>query len=139
VNALLPRVVRELPALAGPSSTGIDGVSLGGAVALRVGLGAPETFGAVGALQPAIDDARIPDLVELARAARFKRRTLALRITTSRDDVYRDVIHRLSVAWQAAGVAHDFAELPGPHDYRFNRGAGAYEMLTWHHRSLAPG
>ncbi len=136
VKVLLPRVARELSVTVGPSVTGIDGVSLGGAVALRVGLGSPETFGAVGALQPAINDGNVADLVELARAARTKAPKLALRITTSHDDVYRDVTRALSSAWQAAGVPHDFAELPGPHDYRFNRGAGAYEMLMWHRRTL---
>ena len=136
-KVLLPRVARELPVIVGPSATGIDGVSLGGAVALRVGLRSPETFGAVGALQPAIDDAHIGELVELARAARAKLPKLALRLTTSTDDVYRDVTRALSSAWKAAGVTHDFAELPGPHDYRFNRGAGAYEMLMWHRRTLA--
>ncbi len=136
-EVLVPRVVRELPAMSGPASTGIDGVSLGGAVALRAGLGMPQTFGAVGALQPAIDDARVPDLVEMARAARTKRPGLALRITTSADDYYRDVTRSLSNAWRTAGVTHDFAELPGPHDYVFNRGPGAYEMIMWHARSLA--
>jgi len=137
-SVLLPRIARELPAVTTTSSTGIDGVSLGGAVALRVGLAAPETFGAVGALQPAIDDAAVQNLVELARAANAKHPT-SLRITTSQDDVYRDVTHALSDAWHRAGVVHDFAELPGPHDYVFNRGPGAYEMLTWHRRKLARG
>jgi iron(III)-salmochelin esterase len=136
-EVILPRVVREMPVARGPAATGIDGVSLGGAVALRAGLAFPQTFGAVGALQPAIDDARVSDLVDLARAARAKRPELALRITTSKDDYYRDVTHALSNAWRAANVAHDFSELPGPHDYVFNRGPGAYEMLMWHARVLA--
>jgi pimeloyl-ACP methyl ester carboxylesterase len=135
-SVLLPRVVSEMPAIAGAASTGIDGVSLGGAVALRAGLAAPDVFGAVGALQPAIDDARVSELVDLARAARAKRPSLALRITTSHEDYYRDVVRSLDAAWSAANVAHDFAELPGPHDYVFNRGPGAYEMLMWHARVL---
>jgi hypothetical protein len=134
VETILPRVVKEMPA---SSSTGIDGVSLGGAVALRAGLAFPQTFAAVGALQPAIDDARVTDLVDLARVARSKRAGLALRLTTSHEDYYRDVTHSLSNAWRRIGVTHDFAELPGPHDYVFNRGPGAYEMLLWHARVLA--
>lgn len=136
-ETLLPRVAKELPALSGPESTGIDGVSLGGAVALRAGLGLPATFGAVGALQPAIDDARVAELVELARAARAKRPGLRLRLTTSTEDYYRAVTHALDDAWRGAGVEHDFAEVPGPHDYVFNRGPGAYEMLLWHERALS--
>ena len=133
VETILPRVVRDMPAT---NVTGIDGVSLGGAVALRVGLAFPQTFKAVAALQPAIDDARVNDLVDLARVARSKRADLALRLTTSHEDYYRDVTHSLSNAWNAAGVQHDFSELPGPHDYIFNRGPGAYEMLLWHARVL---
>jgi len=136
-SAILPRVAREMPARAGSASTGIDGVSLGGAVALRAGLALPETFGAVGALQPAIADDQIAGLVELARAARAKRPSLALRVTTSTDDVYRKVVHALDDAWRDAGIAHDFSELPGPHDYPFNRGPGAYEMLLWQSRRLS--
>ena len=34
-------------------------------------------------------------------------------------------------------VAHDFADIPGPHDYPFNRGPGAIELLLWHDRVLA--
>ena len=130
-QTILPRVAREMPAKSGAASTGIDGVSLGGAVALRAGLALPETFGAVGALQPAIDDARVPDIVALA-----KKRTGPLRITTSEVDYYKEPVHALDDALRAAGVAHDFAELPGPHDYPFNRGPGAYEMLLWHARVL---
>jgi enterochelin esterase-like enzyme len=138
VETILPRVVKEMPAT---SATGIDGVSLGGAVALRAGLAFPQTFKAVAALQPAIsfsgDDSRVNDLVDLARVARNKRADLALRITTSHEDYYRDVTHSLSNAWKNAGVQHDFSELPGPHDYIFNRGPGAYEMLLWHARVLS--
>jgi pimeloyl-ACP methyl ester carboxylesterase len=133
VETILPRVVREMPAT---NATGIDGVSLGGAVALRAGLAFPQAFKAVAALQPAIDDSRVSDLVDLARVARQKRPDLALRITTSHEDYYRDVTHSLSNAWNSAGVQHDFSELPGPHDYIFNRGPGAYEMLLWHARVL---
>jgi len=134
VDVLLPRVHKELPSV--PMRVGIDGVSLGGAVALRAGLRAPETFAAVGTLQPAID-MHVDDLVDLARAARAKRPALALRLTTSQDDYYREPTRMLSAAWQTAGIAHDFALLPGPHDYVFNRGPGAYEMLLWHRRVLA--
>ncbi len=137
IEVLLPRVRRETRALDAPESTGIDGVSLGGHVALRVGLGAPEQFGAVGALQAAIDDTRVQALTDLAMAARAKRPKLSLRLTTSHDDYYAPFIHSLDDSWTHAGVAHDFADVPGPHDYPFNRGPGAYEMMLWHDRALA--
>jgi hypothetical protein len=136
VSSFLPRVRRETPALEMPEATGIDGVSLGGATALRVGFAFPEQFGAVGALQPAVapDDAQM--WTELARAARAKRPTLPLRIMTSRDDYYKAAINRLSRAWNDGGVEHSFVEVVGPHDYPFNRGPGAFELLSWHDRVL---
>ena len=138
-GVIVPRARRELPVFATPDATGIDGVSLGGAVALRTGFAHTETFGAVAALQPAVSDDQTPEWVELARAARAKRRDLALRLTTSHDDVYHDVITRLSQALRDGGVAHDFADVVGPHDYPFNRGPGAIELLLWHDRVLARG
>lgn len=137
LGTVLPRVHRETPALRAPESTGIDGVSLGGATALRVGLTNADAFGAVGALQPAIGEEQAIEWTELARAARAKRPTLKLRLTTSHDDYFRAAIRRVSEALRAANVAHDFAELAGPHDYAFNRGPGAIEMLLWHDRVLA--
>jgi hypothetical protein len=136
-EVLVPRARRELPVVAARGSTGIDGVSLGGAIALRTGFARTDTFGAVGALQPAVSDDQIPEWIEAAKAARAKKPDLLLRLTTSHDDVYHDVITRLSAALQSAGVQHDFSDVPGPHDYAFNRGPGAIEVLLWHDRVLA--
>jgi hypothetical protein len=139
IDQLLPRVQKETPAIAGPQNTGIDGVSLGGFTALRVGLTNPEAFAAVGALQPAISDDQASDWTEYARAARRKAPDLKLRLLTSHDDDYHGAITHLSTAWRAAGVNHDFLDLPGPHDYPFNRGPGSFEMLLWHDRALRAG
>jgi iron(III)-salmochelin esterase len=136
VDTFLPRVRRETPAIAAIEATGIDGVSLGGATALRVGFMFPEAFGAVGGLQAAIFDDQSQDWTELARYARRKRPSLALRLLTSHDDYYNPPITHLSQAWRAAGVDHEFVDVPGPHDYSFNRGPGSYELLAWHDRVL---
>jgi hypothetical protein len=136
VDVFLPRVRRETPALASIEATGIDGVSLGGATALRVGLMNPQAFGAVGALQPAVFEDQAQEWTEIARAARAKNPRLPLRLVTSHEDYYHSAITRLSNAWRAGGVAHDFVDVPGPHDYAFNRGPGAYELLVWHDRAL---
>ena len=72
-------------------------------------------------------------------AARERRPALKLRLLTSHDDYFRGPILAISQAWRAAGVAHDFADLPGPHDYVFNRGPGSIELLLWHDRALAHG
>ena len=139
VDDVIARARRELPVYAYPEATGIDGVSMGGATALRAGLAHVETFGAVGALQPAITEGEADEWVEIVRAARARRPSLALRLTTSQDDVYEGAVTRLSKALDAAGVTHDFADVPGPHDYPFNRGPGAIEMLLWHDAVLRRG
>jgi hypothetical protein len=136
VDVLVPRCRHDTPSCATAAATGIDGVSMGGALALRVGLSHPETFGAVGAMQAAIALEHVEELTELARAARAKRPTLKLRLLTSSGDYFRDAIYELSRSWRAAGISHDFADVPGPHDYIFNRGPGSIELLTWQARAL---
>ncbi len=137
MNVVLPRARAELPVLGTPASTGIDGVSLGGALALRIGLSHATSFGAVGTLQPAIGEDQVPDYTQLVRAARAKNPDLSLRLLTSDKDYFRAAIRKTSVSWQASGINHEFVEIPGPHDYPFNRGPGAIEMLLWHDRTLA--
>jgi iron(III)-salmochelin esterase len=136
-EVLAPRVWRETPAIATPDATGIDGVSLGGVIALRIGLSSPEFFGAVGGIQPALSEGQSTEWTNLALAARSRRPTLKLRLMTSREDYFRIAIVNLSQAWNAGGIGHDFVDMPGPHDYVFNRGPGSIELLLWHDRVLA--
>ena len=137
IEALLPRVRGETPALASPEATGIDGVSLGGILALRIGLTCPQAFGAVGGIQAALADGQNAEWTSLAQAARARRPAMKLRLLTSHDDYFHYEIVSLSLAWRGAGIAHDFADVPGPHDYIFNRGPGSIELLTWQDRSLS--
>jgi enterochelin esterase-like enzyme len=137
MKVVLPRVKKELPVLGTPQSIGIDGVSLGGALALRIGLNNADAFGALGTLQPAIGEDQVPEYTDLAKAARAKNADLKLRLLTSTKDYFKGAIRATSESWKNAGIAHDFAEVPGPHDYPFNRGPGAIEMLLWHDRILA--
>lgn len=137
MNVVLPRARRDLPVLGTPASTGIDGVSLGGALALRIGLANPTAFGALGTLQAAIGEDQVAEYAALVQAARRENPRLALRLLTSQEDYFRGAITRLSGVLRSASVDHDFADVPGPHDYPFNRGPGAIEMLHWHDRTLA--
>ena len=136
-GALLPRIRRETPALSAPEATGIDGVSLGGVAALRIGLSCPDVFGAVGGIQAAMQPGQNAEWSALAQAARAARPSMRLRLLTSHDDYFHDAITGVSRAWRAAGIDHDFADVPGPHDYVFNRGPGSLELLLWHDRVLA--
>jgi iron(III)-salmochelin esterase len=137
MNTVLPRAKKELPVSGDTAAIGIDGVSLGGALALRIGLGNAQAFGAVGSLQAAIGEDQVPDFTELARSARAKNPNVKLRLLTSDKDYFRRALANTSSSWRAAGIAHDFDDVPGVHDYPFNRGPGAIEMLLWHDRVLA--
>jgi len=135
-DVLLPRVHRETPAYSSREATGIDGVSLGGVVALRIGLGFPDAFGAVGGIQPALSGGDNPAWVARARAARTRHSDLKLRLLTSDHDYFHDEVMSLSRAWREAGIGHDVADVVGPHDYPFNRGPGSLELLLWHDSAL---
>lgn len=136
LDVVLPRVRRETPASSAPEATGIDGVSLGGILALRIGLTSPDTFGAVGGIQAAFGDNPVGDWVTLAMSARVRRPDLKLRLLTSHDDYFHDPVTNVSRAWTGAGIAHEFADVVGPHDYVFNRGPGSIELLFWNDRAL---
>jgi iron(III)-salmochelin esterase len=137
IETLLPRVRRETPAIGTPQATGIDGVSLGGIIAMRIGLTSPDSFGAVGGIQPAVSKSQTAQWSAMAQAARASRSTMKLRLLTSHEDYFRDAIIAVSQAWRAAGIGHDLVDVPGPHDYVFNRGPGSIELLMWHDRVLA--
>ena len=136
-TVLLPRLRHETPALPSATATGIDGVSLGGALSLAIGLDSASSFGAVGTLQPAIDAHDAPRWTARAEAARRANPALAIRLLTSDGDYFREAVRTTSSAFAAAGVVHDFDVVVGPHDYPFNRGPGAIEMLTWQDRALS--
>lgn len=131
--SVIPRLRDEMPILGTVRSTGIDGVSLGGATALTIGLMREDLFGAVGALQPALYDGALDAFVDTVEKKLSGR---PLRVTTSEEDVYRDVLVALDAKLAYRGIAHDFAVRPGPHDYIWNKGPGAIEMLLWHDRVL---
>jgi iron(III)-salmochelin esterase len=136
VDVLLPRVYATTPALATPASTGIDGVSLGGRAALLVGFARPRAFGAVGALQAAIDGTEIERFAELGARALADNPNLSLRLLTSDKDHFLRVNEQLSAELKARGVQHRYSRVQGNHSYRFNRGPGALEMLLFHDRTL---
>ncbi|MDI3287080.1 alpha/beta hydrolase-fold protein [Polyangium sp. 15x6] len=134
-DVLLPRVRAEAKASSDRAATGIDGVSMGGRLALFVGFAHPEIFGAVGALQPALKPEEAPVFAKLARAA-WDRQPFALRLVSSDDDPFLPAVRALSAALAEVKVPHQLVVTPGPHDYAWNRGPGGAEMLLWHERVL---
>lgn len=136
VDELVPRARRELPVRPEPRATGIDGVSLGGAMGIRVGFRNASQFGAVGVLQCALNPGQVEELTELARRARQTNPTLAIRIATSNDDAFVHSNHALADSLAAAKISRQFEDHLGPHDYVWNRGPGSYELLLFHDDAL---
>ena len=134
-ETLLPKVRTESKCATDRSSTGIDGVSMGGRLALLVGFANPDVFGAIGALQPAIKVGEAEMFAALAASATAGRKT-AIRLVSSEADPFLEAVRALSKALEAAHVPHELVVTPGPHDYAWNRGPGGVEMLLWHERVL---
>jgi iron(III)-salmochelin esterase len=131
---LIPRLRAETPVIPTTAATGIDGVSLGGITALRVGIARADVFGVIGALQPAVNDVETADA--LAATIEEKIAGRPLRIVTSTEDAYRVTLTALDEKLWARKVTHQFFVSEGPHDYVWNQGPGAIEMVMFHDRAL---
>ena len=130
---LLPRLRASFPV---SPAAGIDGVSMGGRMALRIGLSRPGDFAAVGSLQAAIRGEDGPALARLAERFLRERPAGKIRLLTSDGDYFRDAIAQVHQTWVQARIPHEHREVVGPHNYQFNQGPGAIEMLLWHDRAL---
>ncbi|MEZ4300270.1 MAG: alpha/beta hydrolase-fold protein [Polyangiaceae bacterium] len=135
-EVLLPKAREAAFAPAAPERTGIDGVSMGGRLALFIGLRFPEVFSAIGAMQPALRASEAEEITKLAAAARAKNPKLRLRLLSSEEDPFLDAVKAVSAAMRAASVDHDLVVVPGPHNYEWNRGPGCAEMLLFQERAL---
>jgi iron(III)-salmochelin esterase len=134
-STLLPRIQKDLPVL-GASATGIDGVSLGGRAAFGIGLLAPRSFRAIAGLQAAFDVDDAEELATRAQQAYAENSELVFRLLTSTGDFFREADTAIARAMQARGLPAQLDLVEGPHDYAFNRGPGAIEMLLYHDRVL---
>jgi hypothetical protein len=136
VGKVLTRARRELPVITAPRSAGIAGWSIGGALAMRIGLAHADEFSKVTAIQPAVADDQIASFVEQARDARRVSPSLRLRAVSGQAGHFHPAMEKLARAWTDAGFDNEYLLLPGPHDYSFVRGHGALEMLFWHDRAV---
>ena len=134
-DSLLPRAQTESKSLTTREATGIDGVSMGGRLALLVGFMHADIFGAVGALQPAIKVDEAEMFALMAKRATHDKK-IDIRLVSSEGDPFLAAVRALSKALEDVNVKHDLVVTPGPHDYAWNRGPGGVEMLLWHERVL---
>jgi hypothetical protein len=132
---LVPKIRDTFPvASQEPRQVSVDGVSLGGMVALEVGLRYPDVFGAVGAIQPAVRG-REAELADRAQKA-MAQKPQTLRLLSSDHDPLLPVTRKLSDELRARHVAHTLVVTPGEHDYAFNQGPGSIELLRFSERAL---
>jgi iron(III)-salmochelin esterase len=125
VRAAYPGVARTR------AGTGIDGVSMGGRIALEAGFAHPEAFGSVGGIQPAVrgDADALAGRVDPASAQR-------IRLLSSDADPFLAATRALSGALRTRRIPHELVVTPGPHGYEYNRGPGAIELLRFHSSAL---
>ncbi len=136
VDELLPALRAKTPASDDAAQVGVDGVSLGGRASLLIGLTHPSAFGAVGALQAAVDETELDELARLASEAQRANSKLQIRLVTSWGDYYVDVLKELQRRFERRGVESELLVTHGTHSYQFNRGPGGYEMLLFHEAAL---
>jgi hypothetical protein len=137
VNHLVPFLRTRLPVVPTAAATGIDGVSLGGHLALRYGLAYPTAFGAVSGIQPAIQAHDATFWADQMVRARKANPALALRVMTSDHDYFKEAVRALHRELARSGTPHQFDEVQGPHDYAFNRGPGSLALLRFQSAHLA--
>lgn len=135
-QALLPTLRATTPTLPGALHLGLDGVSLGGYVALEIFQRKPELFAAVGSMQGAFS---------VQAAERYAARLAPLlsgdprcriHLTTSSQDPYRNATLRLAQRLQERGIRLALSVPDGPHDQSFLREVGSLEMLFFQARAL---
>lgn len=129
---VVPWARATLPVETSADRTAIDGVSLGGYLALRTACAYPKTFRAVGGIQPAMNRADVPAWRRRLERAFAENPHLELRLLTSDGDYFQEGVEALHKALVADGEKHRYARVHGPHDYLFNRTFGSLALIDFH-------
>lgn len=133
-NELVPAVRTRQPNLG--ARIGLDGCSMGGALALELFLLRPDFFRSFGTVQAAIGADRADALAERFRAAKSAQKLPRIHLLTSTTDPYRQANERLNQQLLAANVDGELEVLHGPHNQVWLRQMGTLAMLFWHDRQL---
>jgi hypothetical protein len=131
----IPRAAAIAGREVGQLRVGIDGVSMGGRLALWAAVATPARYASVGALQPAISVGEADDVAARLVDA-HARSAFSLRLVSSEEDPFLEAVRALASKLDRRGLAHRLVVTPGPHDYAWNRGPGGAELLLHHERVL---
>ncbi|MFO0660466.1 MAG: aldo/keto reductase [Polyangiaceae bacterium] len=115
-----------------PTSTAIDGCSLGGFGALEVFKRAPSRFGALGMIQPAMTNDNAPVYASMIASAYESGSLKAIHVESSSGDPYLEPSKILAAQLKSKNVPATLRVPPGPHDQSFLRDVGTLESLHWH-------
>ncbi len=135
---VVPWAKATLPIDGRPSACSIDGVSLGGYLALRTACAYPKLFRAAGGIQPAMNRSDVAVWRRRLERAWHEQPSLELRLLTSDGDYFQEGIDELHRVLMAAGHKHHYQRVHGPHDYLFNRTFGSLALIDFHEEVFAP-
>lgn len=134
LRQLIVSVKAELPVRQDPEGWALDGISLGGRVAMVCASELAPLLGAQGSVQAAVDQRELELFAERLVEARRINPKLHHVLATSEQDYFRVVLERHHANLSHRGLRHSWVVLPGDHSYAFNRGPGVTHLLLTYDR-----
>lgn len=133
VHELIPALKARYRVLEG--SIGVDGVSMGGARSMYLGLKYPNVFASIGSIQGAFGPyfGLYEGLIESSADTLRKR---SIQLVTSDKDYLKGSVERMHRLLTRHRIPHHYFLLTGPHDYIFNQGPGSLALLVFHNEAL---
>ncbi len=134
LTELVTRVKADLPVRQDRGGWALDGISLGGRVAMVCMADLTPHFAAFGSVQAAIDERELTVFADVLARARTLDPNLRFTLATSDQDYFRLVLEHYRAALNTRNLAHEWVMLPGDHSYTFNRGPGVTHLLLTYDR-----
>lgn len=135
LESVIPWAETTLPVKPGPTYRAIDGISLGGRHALRIGFKHPRMFRAIGTEQAAAGGLG-PFVSRQVKKAPADFAHLEINLLTSHGDMFRAKIRNFHRRLKKLGLRSRYHVTPGGHTKRFAKGPGAIDMLIYHAKVL---
>ena len=116
VNELVPEIRKRYRVEAKPQSWALAGLSLGGEIAMTVGLRHPELFRSVASISGSLVERDFEDRFGKALARDgVSRQYNLIWVGCGSKDIFFGGAQAFAAKLKAAGIPHDFREFSGPH------------------------